>query len=585
MDSRPVKGVEERLADRRSVGKLARSRGAVVVLLVAVLAGAAIRVAVQKRNAAAMADTYSNFLIAKSLLSGRGFATGGSEHPDVTRSVPFPIAIAAVTPLVGGVERATAVVVIFCGALLAIPMFLLVRSIFGPRAALASIPLAAFSCLVSASATLLATPLYLLFTMSTAACAWRAARRDRLRDWALVGALAGATALTRPEGLAMPLAFTAWGLLAGGRRSARPRALRGIAAAAIVIVASALVYAPYAAWSSARLGRLALAPPIGYLQAMREVSDHLGLRNVKSDVPWTERAKFALTEDHRDLYLRVFFLTGTFPDADRDVATAVEAPTGLSTVEQWKWVAKRRRNIALGNLVLAVRKAYWSHFLEPLTAALGAVGLIGALRIRRGRRALVLCLLIGIASLAPLSSHVEARFLFMPCAIGLVIAAAGWGVIARALAAARSPLRSWPWARVALHLTIAAAVAVAGYAHDGRDPGAGARADFLQAQGNALASSSDEPILAIAPDVPYWAGRPYRPIPFSDAAGILDYARAQGASRLVLEQARDIEARPDLAWLIADDRPAAFHLVTSAPHPNGGRLLVFEIAPALVSNP
>ena len=585
MDSRPVKGVEERLADQRSIGKLARSRGAVAVLVVAVLAGAAVRVAVQKRNAAAMADTYSNFLIAKSLLAGRGFSTGGSEHPDVTRSVPFPIAIAAVTPIVGGVERATAIVVILCGAILAVPMFFLVRSAFGPRAALASIPLVAFSCLVSASATLLATPLYLLLAMTTAACAWRAARRDRRGDWVLVGALAGATALTRPEGLAMPLAFTAWGLFAGGRRSTLPRALRGIAAGAIVIAAASLVYAPYVAWSSARLGRLALAPPIGYLQAMRDVSDHLGLRNVRSDVPWTERAKFALTADHRDLYLRVFFLTGAFPDADPDVATAVETHTGLSTVEQWKWVAKRRRNIVLGNLLLAPRKAYWSHFLEPLTAALGAAGLIGALRAPRGRRALVLCLLVGIASLAPLSSHVEARFLFMPYTIGLVIAAAGWGVVARALAAPRSPLRSWPWVRVTVHLAIAAGVSVAGYVHEGRDPGAGPRADFLQAQGKALAASQAGPMLAIAPDVPYWAGCPYRPIPFSDAAGILDYARAQGATRLVLEQARDVDARPDLAWMAAADRPAAFQLVSSSPHPNGGKLLVFDIAPAPLSNP
>jgi hypothetical protein len=60
---------------------------------------------------------------------------------------------------------------------------------------------------------------------------------------------------------------------------------------------------------------------------------------------------------------------------------------------------------------------------------------------------------------------------------------------------------------------------------------------------------------------------------------VFDYARSQGARTLVLEADRDMEARPELAWLLAPNRPAFLHVVRDVTRPHAGRLLVFEIEP------
>jgi hypothetical protein len=40
-----------------------------------------------------------------------------------------------------------------------------------------------------------------------------------------------------------------------------------------------------------------------------------------------------------------------------------------------------------------------------------------------------------------------------------------------------------------------------------------------------------------------------------------------------------MEARPELAWLLAPNRPAFLHVVRDVTRPHAGRLLVFEIEP------
>jgi hypothetical protein len=559
---------------------MTRGRGAVLLLAVAVLVGTAVRFAVERRNTAAMADTFSNFLIAKSIDAGGGFSTGGAEHPDVTRSVMFPLVIAAVAPLAGGVEVAASIVVLLAGAMIVIPLFYTARAMYGPRAALAAIPLGTLSCLVAASATLLPTTLFLFFAMAATALAWSASRRRSLGLWAMTGAASGLAALTRPEGLALTVVLLTWALLARGRGPGRTRrtAWRRVSAAALVVASSALLYAPYVAWASTRLDRFAFAPGIEYLQAMRTVSDHLGFRETRSPIPWTERARFTLTADHRALYLETYFLGGYFPSVDGEVATSPPAERVETRIEHWEGVARRRRNIILGNLFLAPRKALWGHFLTPLIAALTGVGLVSSMSRPRGRQALLLLTLCLIGSLAPLFSHVEARFLFLPYALAMIVAAEGWATIGRLWHARAAAI---PWGRplsLLVHGLMVGLVAVSGFQHEGRDPLAAPRADLLRKAAAELDGVLPPgPVLAIAPQFPYWAERAYRPIPVASANAILDYARAQEATALVLEGERDLTERPDLAWLLAVDRPAAFRLLSQRPHPGGGSLLVYEI--------
>jgi hypothetical protein len=87
-------------------------------------------------------------------------------------------------------------------------------------------------------------------------------------------------------------------------------------------------------------------------------------------------------------------------------------------------------------------------------------------------------------------------------------------------------------------------------------------------------------VLAIQSNVPFWAGRPYRPIPVGPPSVVLDYARAQGAACLVLEGERDLARRPELEPLFEDPPPPGYTLELSRPAPQGGELRVFRIEAA-----
>src|SRR5262249_24570699 len=59
------------------------------------------------------------------------------------------------------------------------------------------------------------------------------------------------------------------------------------------------------------------------------------------------------------------------------------------------------------------------HYLPIVPVALGMIGLAAGLAGRGRRRAFLLLALMALATLAPLLSHVEGRFLYAPFALGL----------------------------------------------------------------------------------------------------------------------------------------------------------------------
>jgi hypothetical protein len=574
-------------ASEWSARRVVRGRSGAWLLALAVLAGVASRIAVERVSPIFASDTFQSLSIARSLVEGRGFSSGGAEHPDASRSVLFPLAVGTIDAVVRSPELAARIVVLLCGALIVVPMFCFARSAFGPGAALAALPLGAVSCVVGASARLLSTSMFVLLAMSSVAACWSAAQRRGLGRWIVVGAMMGLAALSRPEGLALPPALAAWALCVvwwrGGRgRDSRSRAL---ASAGTALLVFAVVYAPYVVWVSSRLGRLALAPGIDYIRAERAVSDHLQLREMASDVPWTSRARFMLTQDHKSFYLETFFLTGEFPEPDADVVPPAEGENPAVTANRgapaWRLVVRRRWNIVRGNLLRVPWKAHWAHFLPPVIVALGVAGMTSACLRHRGRQALLLLVIAGIASLAPFVNHIEDRFFCLPFTIMAALAAAGWAFLDRLLRRSVAPGHA-RWLIVTVHLALFGWIAWEGGAHEGDRPEALARAALLRSHAaSAGATLAPGPILGIDPHFPYWAARPYRPIPFGTSNGILDFARTVGAVAIVVEGNRDLEERPDLAWLMRDELPPQLQVFEVVPHPEGGelRVLAFDASP------
>ncbi|MDX6727200.1 MAG: hypothetical protein QOK49_2005 [Baekduia sp.] len=156
------------------------------------------------------------------------FYAGAHPVPTAYRAPGFPLMLAAADRVLGAsvaTERAAQAV---AGAAVAVMAWWVAREIWGARTALAAGLLVALSpVLVLFDASLISEQLFTALLLGALACALHA--RGRLRWAVAAGVLAGAAALTRPEGLALALGVA---LCAGGRRAAA-----AVLAATVVCVA------------------------------------------------------------------------------------------------------------------------------------------------------------------------------------------------------------------------------------------------------------------------------------------------------------------------------------------------------------
>ena len=67
--------------------------------------------------------------------------------------------------------------------------------------------------------------------------------------------------------------------------------------------------------------------------------------------------------------------------------------------------------------------------------------------------------------------------------------------------------------------------------------------------------------------VPYWADRPYLPIPVGEITTVLDYARFERAAGLVYDSSEDLSRRPHLYVLLEQPPPPGLRLTFSMPLP------------------
>ena len=528
-------------------------------------------------------------MLAEGLAHGQGYTSGGAQHPDLSRPPLLPLLLAGLAFLTGGAEGAGRLLLVTSGALSVVPLFFLARRLFGPGAALAVLPLGALSCLVGSAVRLLPTEPFVLLVLTAAAVAEAGSRRtagsfpDRVR-MAGAGALAGLAAMTRAEGLLLPMALMVWCLIAPRRRGAGPgrsdRIAWRLASAALVLAGAALVYTPYFGWAAVRLGRPVLSPPMQYVSDTRWIADRFGLRDIAGSGDWHSRALALQAATGGRFVLSTWFESRQLLEPPREAAGPEEAfEVGRHDPAH---IVRRRITILWRNLRALPSALHWMHFLPlvPWTLALTGLGF----GIRRHARGVLFTGLLIAAALAPLLSHIESRFLYPGFALLLLPAASGWAWLARILLPGGRG-RIAPGRRLVvagtIHLALLALLARDGVAHAGtlaRDP------DLVRAERSlaaAVSAGPPGPLLARLPFVAFHARRPHVTLPLGTAEQVRAFMEQRGASLLVLEGALELESRPELAPFAAASPPPGFREIVTLPHPQGGMLRLLQLDSAV----
>ncbi|HEX9892664.1 MAG TPA: glycosyltransferase family 39 protein [Gemmatimonadales bacterium] len=190
--------------------------------------------------------------LAWNLFHGRGYVgIFGGTH---THFPPFyPLLIGLVAPVAGSEEAAARLISLLAGVATVGAIYHLARRIFDDRVAwLAGALVACHPLLVALSVTTYTEGLFLALSSGCALATvswiatpspWRAIA---------VGALAGFSYLTRPEGIALAAAFGGLLVLAGGLRHHAWRT--GLAHASLIALVAALIASPYVAYLSRLAG-------------------------------------------------------------------------------------------------------------------------------------------------------------------------------------------------------------------------------------------------------------------------------------------------------------------------------------------
>ena len=197
------------------------------------------------------ADAYS--AMAEHLFKTGEYGTPGQTSPS-DWSPGLPLLVAGLYTLLGApVETAARLLIAGLGTLMVLFTFLIGRRVAGVGVGLLAAALVAtYPTYIENNAQLLSEPLAgFLLTGGLLGVLWAAERRGLL-PWALPGLAFGALTLTRPEYQAITFAFAA---LVAWRVWRDAGLMRGIAAAAVVIVAAALVVAPWMVRNRMELGK------------------------------------------------------------------------------------------------------------------------------------------------------------------------------------------------------------------------------------------------------------------------------------------------------------------------------------------
>lgn len=470
-------------------------------------------------------------LLARSLASGHGFTLNGLPHVALS---PFQPLVVAGLSLLGLPDLwASRLLAAVAGAALVFPVAWLARRWGGDQA---GVPAALFA---ATAPGLLAfapfrtgqwnlyfgsEPLFLLLGMGTLVAALRVVEAPSWRRWALLGALAALSYLTRLEGAVLGVAAGAATLVL----LAWQRRWRSLPPAGVAIVTGVLVALPYFVYLHSTLGRWTVSGRVQAAAGQAPQPDAELVRTRRREA----LQSFVWGGDREALWRALYAIDpsgtrmrsqywGVAPAPERAAVAAAVARAAAAEAEA------QSPEPDLPPLWRQVLRALWID-LSWWLIVLGAAG-VWALR----RRAVALAWLgaPAVTVLLPaVLAYVEPRAMLIVVPVACVLAGVAVSVLPRpgprlfrpvvvagcvalVVPAALDFVRAWPQT-TPLQQAAAARRAVGTYL--------GAHLD------------STDRIVSWHPAVAIWARRDWRVLPYDSLAPIVGYARAQSARVLVL---------------------------------------------------
>jgi 4-amino-4-deoxy-L-arabinose transferase-like glycosyltransferase len=229
-------------------------RAGLAALAAILLLGLGLRLDYAWEGRAPVYDASAYAAIAANLDAGHGFTAGaGATQPSSNYSPGLPLLAAGIYKITGGVhERFARLILAAIGALAVLFAYLIGRRCCGPGAGLiGAAAVAIYPALLEYQGMLMSEPLAAtLLSASVLAIFWASDGPSRIR-WLAPGLLLGATAMVRPEYLAIAFLLA----LVVFARGARPEWRRSLARAAILLAGVVLVVAPWTVRNAEALGR------------------------------------------------------------------------------------------------------------------------------------------------------------------------------------------------------------------------------------------------------------------------------------------------------------------------------------------
>ncbi len=436
------------------------------------------------------------------------------------------------------------------GAALVVPSFLIARRLRGGRAAVfAGLFVALQPNLISFSTAAITESFYSLLLMCALYLFLRGTDRGDLRTHAATGAALGLACLVRPESIAILVLLVLFAF--AGERNARPGA--SIAAGARRSIAMAVLFA------------VMLVPYFLLLRAATGewTGGSKAAVNLSSPLIWRDDLA-------REEYVYSLNEAGT--------ARRIDDLAGESALKiLWRqkgaiasaYPAKAGAGIGLIPALLT----------SPLLLLLVPLGIFGRRWRREHRGAEILVLMLGIFPFVfyPLF-RVELRYLVPYLPIYLLWAGAGCAALLDWFAARVSARRAAFAALATLAFLSLAPYTVHRYMVMGKTQPLEWREIGRRIGGN---ESPAPRILAHSGcSISYYAGNPTATfIPWTDAAGLVRYARFHRYERLVVDEDYFRAARPTLRAIL-DDPPSGLEELGEFKSGSGGRILVYRVKPS-----
>ena len=231
-----------------------RRHGDLWLLTGVVLAAALLRILLLLRGRVVWGDEPSYLWLGRNWITGRGFTFTG--HPDPHHSPLYPIVTGLLFLLTRDLELASDIYYVLFGSLLAVPIFLLARRIYGRTTGLWAALVVSFYPALTGAVLFWGTmtePIYYFLVYLGFWFALVAAEENRLWAFAATSAAFALAYLCRPEAIGyLAAALLFWGLVWLAKRQLfRWRSLGALALYGLVFL---IIFFPYAAFVHSQTG-------------------------------------------------------------------------------------------------------------------------------------------------------------------------------------------------------------------------------------------------------------------------------------------------------------------------------------------